>query len=82
MFVPEPGHTKSILAVSALARAMDASHQVALVRCVWRQGQNNVVLGVLTPYVATQLNRVRLHNIIWRFLEISARSVLFCPTIF
>lgn len=57
MFVPEPGHTKSILAVSALARAMDATHQVALVRCVWRQGQNNVVLGVLTPYVATQLNR-------------------------
>lgn len=58
IFVPEPGHQKSILAVSALARAMEASNQIALVRCVWRQGQNNVVLGVLTPYLATEDNVV------------------------
>ncbi|KAK3011906.1 hypothetical protein RJ639_011056 [Escallonia herrerae] len=42
-------NTKAILAVSALARAMKEMNKVAIVRCVWQQGQGNVVVGVLTP---------------------------------
>ncbi|KAK2985233.1 hypothetical protein RJ640_015941 [Escallonia rubra] len=49
IFIAEPGNTKAILAVSALARAMKEMNKVAIVRCVWRQGQGNVVVGVLTP---------------------------------
>ena len=48
-FVPEPGNTRAILAVSAIARAMEEMNKVAILRCVWRQGQKNVVVGVLTP---------------------------------
>ncbi|XP_051145063.1 ATP-dependent DNA helicase 2 subunit KU80 isoform X2 [Andrographis paniculata] len=49
LFIAEPGNTKAILAISALARAMKEMNKVAIVRCVWRQGQTNVVIGVLTP---------------------------------
>ncbi|KAK3036017.1 hypothetical protein RJ639_030718 [Escallonia herrerae] len=49
IFIAEPGNTKAILAVSALARAMKEMNKVAIVRCVWQQGQGNVVVGVLTP---------------------------------
>ncbi|CAM8926500.1 unnamed protein product [Rhodiola kirilowii] len=54
IFIPEPGNTKAILAVSALARAMNESNKVAILRCVWRQGQNNVVIGVLTPNISNK----------------------------
>lgn len=40
---------RATIAVSALGRAMKELNKVAIVRCVWRQGQGNVVLGVLTP---------------------------------
>ncbi|XP_057501213.1 ATP-dependent DNA helicase 2 subunit KU80 isoform X1 [Actinidia eriantha] len=52
IFIAEPGNTKAILAVSALARAMKEMQKVAILRCVWRQGQGNVVVGVLTPNVS------------------------------
>ncbi|KAH7425556.1 hypothetical protein KP509_11G060300 [Ceratopteris richardii] len=56
IFIPEPGNSKSILAFSALARAMKQLDKVAIVRCVWRQGQAGVVIGVLTPYIAAEEN--------------------------
>lgn len=59
IFIAEPGNTKAILAVSALARAMKEMSKVAIVRCVWRQGQANVVIGVLTPNVSERADIVR-----------------------
>ncbi|CAH9096865.1 unnamed protein product, partial [Cuscuta europaea] len=56
VFIAEPGNSKAILAVSALARAMKDMNRVAIVRCVWRQGQGNVVIGVLTPHVSLKDN--------------------------
>lgn len=58
VFIPEPGNTKAILAVSSLARAMKEMNKVAILRCVWRQGQGNVVIGVLTPNLSTLENVV------------------------
>ena len=58
IFIPEPGNTKAILAVSALARAMQELKKVAIIRCVWRQGQSGVVLGVLSPHVSKEDHRV------------------------
>ncbi|XP_021280153.1 ATP-dependent DNA helicase 2 subunit KU80 [Herrania umbratica] len=52
LFIAEPGNTRAILAVSAIARAMKEMNKVAMLRCVWRQGQQNVVLGVLTPNIS------------------------------
>lgn len=52
IFIAEPGNTKAIVAVSALARALKEMNKVAIVRCVWRQGQGNAVVGVLTPNVS------------------------------
>lgn len=52
VFIAEPGNTKAILAVSALARAMKETNKVAILRCVWRNGQGNVTTGVLTPNVS------------------------------
>ncbi|XVE74009.1 hypothetical protein DITRI_Ditri11bG0164600 [Diplodiscus trichospermus] len=52
LFIPEPGNTRAILAVSAIARAMKETNKVAILRCVWRQGQQNVVVGVLTPNIS------------------------------
>lgn len=52
IFVAEPGNTKATLAVSALGRAMKEMNKVAIVRCVWRQGQGSVVVGILTPNVS------------------------------
>ncbi|KAJ4976962.1 hypothetical protein NE237_002068 [Protea cynaroides] len=56
IFIPEPGNTKAIQAVSAIARAMKETNKVAILRCVWRQGQGNVVVGVLTPNLSNQDN--------------------------
>ncbi|KAL2553001.1 ATP-dependent DNA helicase 2 subunit KU80 [Forsythia ovata] len=56
IFIAEPGNTKAIVAVSALARALKQMNKVAIVRCVWRQGQGNVVVGVLTPNVSDKDN--------------------------
>lgn len=50
--IAQPGNTKAALAVSALARAMKEMNKVAIVRCVWRQGQTHVVIGVLTPNIS------------------------------
>ncbi|VFQ91280.1 unnamed protein product [Cuscuta campestris] len=56
VFIAEPGNSKAILALSALARAMNDMNRVAIVRCVWRQGQGNVIIGVLTPNVSLKDN--------------------------
>jgi ATP-dependent DNA helicase 2 subunit 2 len=58
IFIPEAGNVKSILALSALARAMQELRKVAIVRCVWRHGQSGVVLGALTPHVSKEDHRV------------------------
>lgn len=50
--VPDPSKEKSVLAASAIARGMKQTNKVAIVRCVWRNGQGNVVVGVLTPNVS------------------------------
>lgn len=52
LFIAEPGNTRATLAVSAIARAMKEMNVVAILRCVWRQGQQNVVVGVLTPNIS------------------------------
>lgn len=52
IFIAEPGNRNAGVAVSALARAMKEMNKVAIVRCVFRQGQSNVVIGVLTPNVS------------------------------
>ncbi|KAJ0964159.1 hypothetical protein J5N97_029281 [Dioscorea zingiberensis] len=52
IFIPEPGNRKAIAAVSAIARAMKELNKVAILRCVWRQGQGSVVVGVLTPNIS------------------------------
>ncbi|WJX49311.1 ATP-dependent DNA helicase II subunit 2 [Trifolium repens] len=56
VFIAEPGNTKAVLAVSALSRAMKEMNKVAIIRCVWRQGQANLVIGVLTPNVSDREN--------------------------
>ncbi|XP_073141287.1 ATP-dependent DNA helicase 2 subunit KU80 [Henckelia pumila] len=56
IFIAEPGNTRAILAVSALARSMREMNKVAIIRCVWRQGQANVVVGVLTPNLSEKNN--------------------------
>lgn len=58
LFIAEPGNTKAIVAISALARAMKEMNKVAIIRCVWRQSQSNVVVGVLTPNVSEKDNIV------------------------
>ncbi|GMI66917.1 ARABIDOPSIS THALIANA KU80 HOMOLOG [Hibiscus trionum] len=52
LFIAEPGNTRASVAVSAIARAMKETNTVAILRCVWRQGQQNVVVGVLTPNIS------------------------------
>ncbi|XP_028804678.1 ATP-dependent DNA helicase 2 subunit KU80 isoform X2 [Neltuma alba] len=52
IFIAEPGNKKATLTVSALARAMKEMNKVAILRCVWRHGQGNVTIGVLTPNVS------------------------------
>ncbi|KAK1303315.1 ATP-dependent DNA helicase 2 subunit KU80 [Acorus calamus] len=56
VFIPEPGNSRAILAVSALARAMKEMNKVAILRCVWRNGQGSVVVGVLSPNISSQEN--------------------------
>lgn len=56
IFIAEPGKREAVIAVSALARAMKEMNKVAIVRCVWRQGQAGVVIGVLTPNVSLKDN--------------------------
>lgn len=58
VFIAEPGKMNATVAVSALARAMKEMNKVAIVRCVWRQGQGNVVVGVLTPNISDKDNVV------------------------
>lgn len=58
IFVAEPGNSRAILAVSAVARAMKEMNKVAILRCVWRQGQGSVVVGVLTPNISDKDNIV------------------------
>ncbi|KAJ4830539.1 hypothetical protein Tsubulata_032098 [Turnera subulata] len=52
IFIAEPNNQKATIAVSALARAMKEMNKVAIVRCVWRQGQGSVVVGVLSPNIS------------------------------
>lgn len=52
-FIPEPGNKKATIAVSSIARAMRETNKVAILRCVWRQGQGNVTIGVLTPNISS-----------------------------
>lgn len=52
LFIPEPGNRKAIVATSAIARAMKEMKKVGILRCVWRQNQNNVVVGVLRPNIS------------------------------
>ncbi|CAJ1949838.1 unnamed protein product [Sphenostylis stenocarpa] len=56
VFLPESGNTRAMLAVSALARAMKEMNKVAILRCVWKRGQANVVIGVLTPNLSDKEN--------------------------
>ncbi|PKA47661.1 ATP-dependent DNA helicase 2 subunit KU80 [Apostasia shenzhenica] len=56
VFIPEPGNAKAILAVSSLARSMKEMNKAAILRCVWRQGQGSVVVGVLTPNISSEDN--------------------------
>ncbi|KAM7260780.1 hypothetical protein ACFE04_026255 [Oxalis oulophora] len=56
IFVPEPDNTRAVQAVSALARAMEQTNEVAILRCVWRNGQTNVTVGVLTPNLSNKDN--------------------------
>lgn len=60
IFIPEPGNTKAIIAVSALAKAMKEMNKSAVLRCIWRQGQGNVSIGVLTPNLSSIDNIVSL----------------------
>lgn len=58
IFIAEPGKREAMIAVSALAKAMKEMNKVAIVRCVWRQGQAGVVIGVLTPNISVKDNIV------------------------
>lgn len=58
-FMSEPGNRNAILSVSALARAMKELDKVAILRCVWRQGQDKLVIGVLTPHISDKDNIVK-----------------------
>lgn len=62
VFIADPGNTRAVLGVSALARAMKEKNKVAIVRCVWRNGQGNVVVGVLTPNISDKDNIVGVHT--------------------
>lgn len=53
IFIPEPGNEKAIIAASSMARAMKELNKVAIVRCVWRNGQGSVIVGVLTPNISS-----------------------------
>lgn len=52
IFIAEPGDTNATIAVSSFARALKEMKKVAIARCVWRQGQGSVVIGVLTPNIS------------------------------
>lgn len=61
-FIAEPKNTTAILAISALARAMKEMNKVAILRCIWRQGQGSVIVGVLTPNVSDRPNIVSFQS--------------------
>jgi len=63
ILIAEPGNTKAILAVSAVAREMEETKKVAILRCVLRERQANVILGVLTPNISNKSNVVRFITI-------------------
>ena len=81
LFIPEPGNTKATLAVSAVARAMHQMNKVAIVRCVWRQGQGNVALGVLTPNISSVNNVVSIIFVVYIrrffFMDDCVHSIFF-----
>ena len=80
LFIPEPGNTKATLAVSAVARAMHQMNKVAIVRCVWRQGQGNVALGVLTPNISSVNNVVSFIFVVYIrsfFMDDCVHSIIF-----
>lgn len=58
VLIAEPGKPRARIAVSALARAMKELKKVAILRCVWRQGAQNVVVGCLTPNISGNDNIV------------------------
>lgn len=62
MFIPEPKNNRAIVAISAIARAMKEMNKCAILRCVWRQGQGNVVIGVLTPNISSVDNIVSSYS--------------------
>ena len=82
IFIPEPGNTRAILAVSTLARAMKEANKVAILRCVWRQGQGNVVVGVLTPNISDRDNIVSLQVLICRFFSVFVEFCIFFICLF
>jgi len=63
VFLPQPGNTRAMLAVSALARAMKEKDKVAILRCVWRKGQSNAIIGVLTPNLSDKENIVSFFSV-------------------
>lgn len=70
-FIPEPHNQRAIAAVSALARAMKEMNKVAIVRCVWRQGQSSVVLGVLTPNISEKAKKVGFYSKLLSFCNLN-----------
>lgn len=67
IFLPEPGNQKASIAVSAIARGMKETNKVAIVRCVWRNGQENVVIGVLTPNISSSDKIVSISSSLFIF---------------
>ncbi|MED6145216.1 ATP-dependent DNA helicase II subunit 2 [Stylosanthes scabra] len=55
IFMAEPGNTKAMLALSALARAMKEMNKVAILRCVRGRGPK-VFIGALIPNVSDREN--------------------------
>jgi len=47
--LPEPGNDRAARGISAVARAMARSGQVAIARATWRSNTSTVAIGALTP---------------------------------
>lgn len=77
IFIAEPGKKEAVTAVSALARAMKEMNKVAIVRCVWRQGQAGVAIGVLTPNVSVKENIVSVPFQFHCYIHLPAYSALY-----
>mmetsp|Transcript_31323 Transcript_31323/g.43442 ORF Transcript_31323/g.43442 Transcript_31323/m.43442 type:complete len:748 (+) Transcript_31323:84-2327(+) len=57
-----PKAAKAARCVSALARALDASSQCAIVRCAFRAGASSVTWGVLLPHLVKGVGDFLLFN--------------------